>query len=765
MVFKSYASPFAWACFLGILLLLNYFSIVDIYHAHFFSTGLTVFFYNFCRVAFIGNLLWLFYFTGDRVLTYVADKAYSPANTLDSVLLAFFSGVGIWQIVMLVLGLAGFDKHIFLLAITLLMFFISMPTIDRSISTFHSSRVSFYWPGLLMVAVVASFFLLIKGLYPAGGHDYYTHYFHFYRTVTETGRIWPNEVWYHFYYSKGAGLFFLGMLLTDPLAPQLVTTTLIVAGAGIIFSLLRNITPWRFFPWLGVALYLAFLIYTPGPEANMRQGGWGDFEKIHEIVGVLILAIIWMMMRLQQTDLPKSIGIALLLTVSALVIFIPLMTVFVGFYLLLMGVYFFATRKKQAAKWTLLAMLTAGTWVITILIINYLFSGLPDDRLIAMFWPYVDFKAIKSWGVPLELIYLHDVQTILANTQIPFSSSLSLLKNYLRLDVWGSLFGFGLFFAILGFGWQKWHKKCLPSSLVIAFYPILFFLLVVLLLSVILGRAEPISFYRFTTFTYAPTLCLTLLLFAVLIRSRLAGIMLLVFVSAFFIWQYNSTSHLAKKAQLLVLHSTGNCNLDNMSNILENALRFAKGRYSIADAYQNQQGWPGRMPWGGIHPASLEVWKRLPPRTRVWSMHVHTYCMLPDCRMEGFMSYRFSTHPEDVYYGDPRTAKMALKKENLNYFLISHSLPIVDPLPLTPLFSPAHIAENFGIVWTDGDTTLLTWKEDTEMAIDASWLRRYQKQVKASNMVKTFPYLSIQVVLQKLKAEGRLTKADMPWTA
>gem|GEM_PF-5325952 len=44
MVFKSYASPFAWACFLGILLLLNYFSIVDIYHAHFFSTGLTVFF-------------------------------------------------------------------------------------------------------------------------------------------------------------------------------------------------------------------------------------------------------------------------------------------------------------------------------------------------------------------------------------------------------------------------------------------------------------------------------------------------------------------------------------------------------------------------------------------------------------------------------------------------------------------------------------------------------------------------------------------------
>src|SRR5581483_4281714 len=71
------------------------------------------------------------------------------------------------------------------------------------------------------IAIAVAIFLLVKGLYPGGGHDYYNHYFQFYKRVIDTGSILPNDVWYHFYYSKGAGLYFLGMLLTDPLAPQL----------------------------------------------------------------------------------------------------------------------------------------------------------------------------------------------------------------------------------------------------------------------------------------------------------------------------------------------------------------------------------------------------------------------------------------------------------------------------------------------------------------------------------------------------------------
>ena len=62
---------------------------------------------------------------------------------------------------------------------------------------------------LLVFAAVAALFLCIKVLYPNGGNDYYDNYFYYYARVMQSGPLMPNDVWYHFYYSKGAGLFFL----------------------------------------------------------------------------------------------------------------------------------------------------------------------------------------------------------------------------------------------------------------------------------------------------------------------------------------------------------------------------------------------------------------------------------------------------------------------------------------------------------------------------------------------------------------------------
>src|SRR5262249_40672654 len=141
------------------------------------------------------------------------------------------------------------------------------------------------WKVLLvvMLACVVALFIAVKGLYPAGGHDYYTHYFYYYMSVLRHESLLPNEVWYHFYYSKGAGLYFLAMLLSDPLAPQLVTTAFIAAGALTVGVMLERAAPGTLFPWLGASLYIAFLIYTPGPPESLRHGGWGDLEKLHEL--------------------------------------------------------------------------------------------------------------------------------------------------------------------------------------------------------------------------------------------------------------------------------------------------------------------------------------------------------------------------------------------------------------------------------------------------------------------------------------------------
>ena len=143
------------------------------------------------------------------------------------------------------------------------------------------------------IAVAAALLLVIKGLYPGGGHDYYTHYFYYYQSVIKHGGIWPNEVWYHYYYSKGLGLYFLGMLLTDPLAPQLVTSCF-MAVAAAAFYLAAVILRRQQIGRRQASFYSSvFIVFTPY---------WGEFEKQHEFNTALIVGVIWMTQRALRAE-------------------------------------------------------------------------------------------------------------------------------------------------------------------------------------------------------------------------------------------------------------------------------------------------------------------------------------------------------------------------------------------------------------------------------------------------------------------------------
>ncbi|HEY1745988.1 MAG TPA: hypothetical protein VGG11_04385, partial [Xanthobacteraceae bacterium] len=156
-------------------------------------------------------------------------------------------------------------------------------------------------PGLLgglmagLIAAELAALLVVKGLYPDGGHDYYTHYFYYFEAVIENHGLWPNNVWYHYYYDKGAGLYFLGILLTDPLAPQLVTFTFFTAAASALYLTLRKIAPGTLWALIGLIQFISIYIYTPGSALIYSvNGGWGEFEKTHEIIAALVIAAFWM---------------------------------------------------------------------------------------------------------------------------------------------------------------------------------------------------------------------------------------------------------------------------------------------------------------------------------------------------------------------------------------------------------------------------------------------------------------------------------------
>jgi hypothetical protein len=289
--------------------LVKWFAINNVYYDHFFDHGTLVTEYGIARLGFVGVLAWIIWSVGASVLWLASRGTFKTTITspIDRFLLGFLTGAGIWQSILFAIGLAGILNSRVVITITLLAALGSGPHLYSLVAKIPSAKALWVRPAfsksagqLVMLAIatiVIALFIATKGLYPAGGHDYYTHYFQYYMSVIRNESILPNDVWYHFYYSKGAGLYFLGILLTDPLAPQLVTTTFIFVGALIIYSLLKRAISGLVIPWLGAVLYIAFLIYTPGPLENMVQGGWADLEKVHEPAAVLFLGIVWITAR------------------------------------------------------------------------------------------------------------------------------------------------------------------------------------------------------------------------------------------------------------------------------------------------------------------------------------------------------------------------------------------------------------------------------------------------------------------------------------
>ncbi|HKF94276.1 MAG TPA: hypothetical protein VKB96_06680, partial [Gammaproteobacteria bacterium] len=95
--------------------------------------------------------------------------------------------------------------------------------------------------------------------------------------------------------------------------------------------------------------------------------------------------------------------------------------------------------------------------------------------------------------------------------------------------------------------------------------------------------------------------------------------------------------------------------------------------------------------------------------TLIWSFHVHSYCVQPDCNVRHFGPYLLSKSWPTVLFGTPKEAREALQRDGLNYFFYSHDLAVSDLLLNAALFSPDEIADNLAIAWTDGANYLLTW--------------------------------------------------------
>ena len=239
------------------------------------------------------------------------------------------------------------------------------------------------------------------------------------------------------------------------------------------------------------------------------------------------------------------------------------------------------------------------------------------------------------------------------------------------------------------------------------------------------GVTEPVSYVRLSSFSLPLMVAVAAIVWQItilsakwpsLIRACFAYVAPIVLAGMCLVQAYGN-----QKATLLP--------------VLTNALRFADGQYGIYDAYKDQSGWPALPDSRAIYPGIYEAWKSIGPGKRIWSFHVHTYCMAPGCRVESHISSKMSAQRADILFGSAEVAKRALQRDGLNYFFISTYLDIRDPLICTPLFSPDTIADHFGVKWTNGSDVLLTWKGSETDPLSRELVDKYRAAIEAGPYV------------------------------
>ena len=475
--------------------LLYWFDSRDFYQKHFFDYGLPVRHYERARLLFIFYFAWLVYAVGAMILSIVVgSEGVSKVQMGERFPLCFLIGVAVWSVILYALGLASLYQKPLAVGITVAVMLASIPHLAACIEEANSALARIFRPVLsfirskidgdrvrapiddpisplfrcmrllpktlvlIVMVVAAGMFLLVKGLYPGGGHDYYNHYFPYYLRVLQTGSILPNDVWYHFYLSKGDGLYFLAMLLSDPLAPQLVAAGFIICAACIVYALLRQIAPIAALPWVGVMLYFAFFIYTPGPHEFMVQGGWGDLQKEHELTAVLLFGVIWCVFRLFGTadtnKWPWLLGLHAAI-VSTIIVTLQL-GFLIGLYLTGYMALFAVKRQWQQAARAFFGCVSAAVTILIIFAINYDLTGLVLDQAILFTWPIVNLPKLAHWGALFEAITLDRAMVGLSANAEPWSRTIFwLLPCYLRLEIWWPLVVTGALFTIQRLFWSQ----------------------------------------------------------------------------------------------------------------------------------------------------------------------------------------------------------------------------------------------------------------------------------------------------------------------
>jgi hypothetical protein len=746
----------AAALIIGFIGVVAWFDAIDFYHRHFFDTGPIVAADNVVRVIFVGIFSWLIYAPGAAIAALVMSTEERAALTPpERAVLGFGIGLGIWHVAMLILGLLGLYYRPEIVGLCLAVVVVSARHFANvAIAGWRSLALGFAGPrhgrptpqriGIILIGATAVWLLLLRGLCPGGGGDYYTHYFYYYLEVLKNHGLAPNDVWYHYYYSKGSGLAFLGMLLTDPEAPALTTYPCVVFAAVAIATLAARMAPNSLWPAAGAVIYLFYYLVSFGAD------GGGQFQKDHEEIAALVALTAWALC-MERHAAPRPFRIMAAATAIAAALITPPIAIVLGFFIGLLAAWSMARRRwNDMWGYSIVAAAVAGT-VLAVLVVGYLQTGLASDQALDLMLRFADFARLDRWGVIPQIVAVAWIRDNYLQWEQP-QATLQEIADFMRLRLlWPFLTGPIIAVVVLRMsgaftGWHLIAPRDARSALLTKQTAWRLIALVALLVAVavLAGRNQSLSFTRLSSF-FVPVLVMLAIAGSVwglswplarrddtVLRLIVPAILL---VGTLVAWQ--SHAHW----------------MSPLRRESANAMRFFAGSYSLAQAYSHANS---LYAFGAINPGALAAAQQLPYGTPIWSTNVDSYCMAPGCLIESVISFKMSGRLDEILGGDPDLAKQRLQEAGLNYFLFMKDYRMIDLLPFSKLFAPDTIGGYLGVKWSDGSTFLLTWIGPQTRPLGSDFLEAYTRRRAEPDVLRWFRFDELAPVIAAIAPRLRL---------
>lgn len=694
--------------------------------------------YNGLRLLFVPYLAAALVGAGKGVLSIIERRwgalGFGP---IDRLLAAFFLGAAAWYIALFPVGLAGLLWFPLIAPVLVLAVWCSWPLLDdarkqleRRVTVAFSQttliRLALISVPVAVLAIMWLHVLVNRGIAITGfEYDASGHYLPYYQAVVENGNTWVNELWYHFWVSKGAGLHFVAVMLTDIQGPQLVSFMFLNAGLVALALMTYRVSGSLVLGASAAAMYLATFTHS-----------FPYFQKHHLVTSALVGGLLWLSVHLSmRRDLPLAPGAAALaLLGAAAVIVAPPFAAVICPFLAVIGLAAVARngwRDIRTAAVVILPAFAAFGALAAILLTNYAVTGLMEVTPFRLFWNLANQARLSEVASPYLLLFA-DAGTTVATGQISLLSAIDpgRLGNLLHIQYLpDGLAGAaaGLFACMLV---ACWFDQSLRRRLANGIAPAAILLGIAAALTILVR--QPGSIDRFYIFALLPATYLTLCPIATLMH-RISAVRT---TSEMQVTLRNAAvGLLAVCAVAFALLAgakwmNGHFHHETRAPIMAK-LRFAIGLTSLRETllaeYQPRN--PAVWPRQEISDACLAMRDALQidasnsrPQPRIWTMTFlqEMGChILPDVRIMMEFSNRFGARWHRIVFEDSSTAEKELAKIGVSHFYVNigkrdevrkrnESTSIFGCLAYSPLVDPEHLSNRFKVVWTDGEAYLLT---------------------------------------------------------